>query len=106
MKFIPEELGLINHSIRTTAQMTKAHTEKGEAVDIPVARTFHDIGELKMAIELIEKLLACANQETKQYLESELEFSTAEKTFILKLIDRPWTVEQGKYRISLITKLS
>lgn len=102
--FLSKELLLINHSLKTTPEMGKGRLPSGEMVDVPKGREFRDLKELKLAISINDKLSSCI--ENDMFKDGEMEFSTEEKSFLLKLIDRPWGLNEGKEYISLIDKLS
>lgn len=91
MTFLPEELGLINYALK-------------DKIDIKPE-------DQKEAQEVLSKLMASTvpleeGSERRKYVEAEVEFATKEKVFILGLIERPWSVGDGKYYLSLKEKLS
>ena len=91
MNFTASEFGAINFSIVTTPEMKE--------------RTF-PISELGTAISIADKLKVNVDAEGKNFVDGDVDFSTEEKSIILKLLDREFSIEQGKSVLSLKTKLA
>mgnify|MGYP001612712580 FL=1 len=87
------ELGLINVALKT----------KLNAQGQMEARNL-DLDQMEDGISVNRKLKACV--ENDKFKDSEAEFTTTEKALILKLLERPWSVEDAENYISLKKKLA
>ena len=94
MQLTKQELSLLNYSLQTSGT-----SEAGQ----PVIRNF-SVGQLKMAIDIFDKLKANTKEEV--FVDGELKLTTEEKTFMLGLINRPWSLEDGRVKLELEKKLS
>lgn len=98
MLFEAKELGLLNFSIQTKPDPN---------LSPPYSQRAFPIDQLKVAVDLFEKLQQSTKMEDKQkvFLDSEIELSTTEKSFALGMLKRDWGVEDGKVYLSLKEKL-
>lgn len=65
-----------------------------------------DIDKLPLATQAFKALNACVNEdEEKTYKDSEIEFNTVIKAFLLESITRQWGVADGIHVLSLKEKL-
>lgn len=80
--------------------------------DTMVKRTFSGLEDLKLAISIDDKIKVLTQKvveneiEVEKFIDGEIEFTTQEKNFLLKLLLQPWAKENGKAVISLTEKLS
>lgn len=96
MQVKPTELAMMMFSLRTK------ETPQG-----PQPRQF-SIDQLKMAMELYDRLISCSEGEgeQKKFIDGEIELSKDEKTFIAGLVKRSWSVDEGKVYFELEKKLT
>lgn len=119
MLLTSDELSLIDLSLQTTADMTtgmasvsnkcKACADMTTAVvqvPTPKRRVFTDVKEQLSVLDVFAKIKPCYSNETNKYVESEVDFTTEEKTFILKMLDRGWEIAQLLTRKDLKLKLN
>ena len=90
-----EQLGVIHFSM-------SADTQKGQSGNFN-PRLF-PVTDLKMVAELGDKLNKCVAD--NKFMDSEIELSTKEKSFVLKLIEREWTAADAPYILRLQELLS
>lgn len=71
-------------------------------------RTYTTIAEQRVALSVYNKVADSTKEEdgAKILIESEIEFSTEEKKLVLDLIERPFTITDLQYKLSLFDKLS
>ena len=98
MKLEANELGQINLMLRISEE--KNHQGQW------VARTFDKSDELD-ALSIFKKLKACVQGEGEKavFVESEVELSTAEKSLILKVLDRKHDIDALEIVVGLREKL-
>ena len=96
MKLTKEELSLLNVSVRTV------YDEK------QLRERSHPIDRIKTAVSVVEKLMGSTEGtgDMRKFVDGEAEFTTSEKSYLLELIDRPWSVEMGAAYCSVAEKLA
>lgn len=99
MKFKVEEINLMMFSLRT--EPSKQTPQGFTARQIPVDK-------MKAAIAIFEQLETCIKDDngTKVTVEGDLDFDTAEKNYLLELLKRDWTIDDGKFVMTLLDKLN
>lgn len=102
MQFTANELGLIIFSLRTTAAFQSGKGPTGEVVRVPEKRMFEDVDQLT-ALTIFRKLKSNCGEGA--FVDGELEFSTDEKSLLLKLIKRPWGLDELEIYETLKPKL-
>ena len=94
MKLTKNEFGNINFALLTTGQTSQSGQNVG--------RTFQ-ANELQKAIDVFSKIEK--NSKDGKFVDGECDFGTDEKVFILRLLERPWSLQDGKIKIELEKKL-
>lgn len=91
--FTVNELSVMNLAIQTSLD-NKSHLLTGD--------------ELKLGVKTFKKLKTGTKEENgqPQFIDSEIEFEEDEKAFLLKKLDRPWSIVDGEYVLDVISKLS
>lgn len=102
MQLTAQEIALLAYAMRYTPEMTQGITNTGAPIEIPKTRQFPD-EELSTALPIFSKLKKCV--ENGKYVDSEIDFDTEEKALLLKLITRPWSIDDGEVQITLKDKL-
>ena len=99
MKLSAQELGLINFSM-------SVGTEKNQMGQI-LPKTFPKLEELD-ALHAFKKISVCTEGEgdKKRFVDGEVQFTTAEKTLILKCLDREWGIQDLEAKVGLCDKLN
>jgi hypothetical protein len=99
MIFSPEEKGLMNFSIQTDGKQQVG--ANGQPFYQPKQ---YDIMTLQMALDCRKKVIEGSSEDGK-LSEGEVDFSTAEKSFLIKILNREWTINDGELALRLIEKL-
>ncbi len=102
MQLTAQEIALLIYVMRYLPEMTQGVTNTGVQIEVPKSRQFSD-EELSIALPIFSKLKKCVDNE--KYVDSVVEFGSEEKVFLLKLIIRPWSLEDGEVQMSLKDKL-
>ncbi len=102
MLFLREEINLLHYSLRTTDKIVKGRTPEGEFIDTPEARKFEELTELPLAIGIMNKLKPALENPDKEY---ELDFTTEEKSALLRYAKRSWSLGDGEFYLSVKKKL-
>lgn len=103
MKLMAQEIALMVYSMKYTTEMTSGVTNTGVSIEVPKERKFSD-EELSMALPLFGKFKKCVQED--KYIDEEVDLNTEEKAFLLKLINRPWTLQDGEVYLPLKSKLN
>lgn len=102
MDLTAQEISLLMHVMRYSSETTTGMTSNGTSVEVPKARQFQD-EELSIALPIFSKLKKCIKDD--KFVDSEIDLNTEEKAFLLKLIVRPWTLEEAEIQLPLKDKL-
>jgi len=102
MIITPQELAILQYSLDFSIDEV---VHEGRVYYKP--RTFATITEQKKAFDVLEKIKSAVKTDDKvsYFVETDLEFSTEEKQFILNLIDRPFVASDIAHKLSLYDKL-
>lgn len=103
MQITAQEIALMVYSMKYTSEMTQGVTNTGANIEVPKERKFSD-EELTMALPLFGKFKQCVKE--NQYIDGDIELNTEEKSFLLKLMNRPWTLGDGEVYLPLKSKLN
>ena len=93
MHFLPQELAILNVCLKAKLNEKDQLEPRMLVVD-----------ELEDGMNVNKKLKACTDKEV--FVEGDIEFSTSEKTLLLKFIDRKWSVDDAEFFLSVKQKLS
>lgn len=96
MKFKASEVAMMAFAVRT--QQTNQGVQP---------RTF-GIDDLKNAMEVFDKLLACSEGEgtEKKFIDGDIDMTVSDKSLILRLLERPWGIDEGKLYFEIKSKLN
>jgi len=94
MNFTAQEIALCNFALRTLPETNR----DGQFMPRQLATD-----ELEDGVSISKKIKSCVKDD--KIVDSDVEFSTTEKAFLLKLIERPWGVDDAEIKISLKGKL-
>lgn len=94
MMYSPKELYILNLSLKTQLD------NQGNVI-----QRLLSIDDLKMGMEINDKLIASTEGENKVFKESEVDFTTSEKGLLIRLIQRPWSAEDASFYFSVKDKL-
>lgn len=95
MKFTAQEIALCSFALRTTGGLT----QDGQHIPRQLA-----LDEIADGVEV--------NKKTKVFVvgnvftDGDIEFATTEKALLLKLLERPWGVEDAEVYMTVAKKLS
>ena len=93
MQFQAQELAILNVVLKTKLNDKDQLEPRMLIVD-----------ELEDGISINKKLKAATEKD--MFVESDIEFSTSEKSLLLKLLERKWAVVDAEYYLSTKKKLS
>ncbi len=102
MQFAANELALILLSLRTTAGTQNGRAATGEVIKVPEKRTFEDVDQLT-ALTIFKKLKDVCKD--GPFVDAIVELATDEKSLLLKLLKRPWGLDELEIVGSLKSKL-
>ena len=95
MKFTKGQLAILNHAMLTTGQLSQS----GEQMP----RQFM-INQSKDAISICDKIEQHIVDDF--FVDGECEFNTSEKSLLLQVLDRGWSIPDLRMQAELIEKLN